>query len=431
MTARLAVALLPLLLLATTAAGPRVLPALVAAPNTEGVAITLGAGGAGMPDHPFFKSLGGSGRACATCHVPADGWSLVPSSVQRRFETTDGRDPLFRPHDAAVSPRADVSTLPARRRAYALLLGRGLIRVGRPIPEGADFELAAVDDPYGFASATELSLFRRPLPATNLKFLSTVMWDGRESHDGRAILNDLLAQAGGAASTHAQGVALDAEQRREIVNFELALLTAQVHDRRVGALDAERAAGGPRALADQRFEFAINSALDQTGKPPTPRVFTLFDAWAEAPDESRRAIARGQALFNERVLGPRGVTCSGCHNAPNAGSNSVGEFFDSGLSGERFRPAELPLYTLRCLRGPLARRTLRTTDPGWALVTGRCMDVGKFKVPTLRGLAGRPPYFHNGSAATLDDVVDSYDQRLQIGLSPAEKHDLVAFLRSL
>src|SRR3989442_14474937 len=88
-------------------------------------------------------------------------------------------------------------------------------------------------------------------------------------------------------------------------------------------------------------------------------------------------------------------------------------------------------HTLRCVTGPMTGRTLRTTDPGWGLVTGRCMDVGKFKVPTLRGLAGRAPYFHNGGAATLDDVVDSYDRRLQIGLSPAERSDLVAFLRGL
>jgi len=76
-------------------------------------------------------------------------------------------------------------------------------------------------------------------------------------------------------------------------------------------------------------------------------------------------------------------------------------------------------------------QTLRTTDPGWGLVTGRCADVGKFKVPTLRGLAGRPPYFHDGSAATLEDVVDSYDRRFAIGLSPAERGHLVAFLRAL
>ena len=79
----------------------------------------------------------------------------------------------------------------------------------------------------------------------------------------------------------------------------------------------------------------------------------------------------------------------------------------------------------------MAGRTLQTTDPGWALVTGRCVDVGRFKVPTLRGLAGRAPYFHNGSAATLDDVVESYDRRFEIGLSADEMRDLAAFLRAL
>ena len=52
------------------------------------------------------------------------------------------------------------------------------------VPANAEFELVAVDDPYNFASAAELSLFRRPLPTTNLKFLSTVMWDGRETRAG-------------------------------------------------------------------------------------------------------------------------------------------------------------------------------------------------------------------------------------------------------
>jgi len=265
----------------------------VAAPNTDGVAITLSAGGGVTAEHPFFRALGSTGRACATCHVPAE--------VQRRFETTAGLDPLFRPHDAAVSPRADVSTRDARRRAYALLLTRGLIRVGLPVPAEAEFEVAAVDDPYGFASATELSLFRRPLPATNLKFVTSVMWDGRESHGRRGVVADLLAQAAGAASTHGQGVALDDEQRRVIVDFERALLTAQSHDCRVGALHDGRATGGPLGLAGQPFQFAINSVLDQTGRPPTRRVFTLFDASSESPDETRRAIARPDAVQRARA----------------------------------------------------------------------------------------------------------------------------------
>jgi cytochrome c peroxidase len=58
-------------------------------------------------------------------------------------------------------------------------------------------------------------------------------------------------------------------------------------------------------------------------------------------------------------------------------------------------------------------------------------DVNKFKGPILRGLASRAPYFHNGSAATLREVVEFYDTRFSIGLTPQEKADLVAFLRSL
>jgi cytochrome c peroxidase len=49
----------------------------------------------------------------------------------------------------------------------------------------------------------------------------------------------------------------------------------------------------------------------------------------------------------------------------------------------------------------------------------------------LRGLAARPPYFHDGSAATLADVVRFYDTRFQARFTEQEKADLVAFLRAL
>lgn len=101
------------------------------------------------------------------------------------------------------------------------------------------------------------------------------------------------------------------------------------------------------------------------------------------------------------------------------------------MSAAERRTPDLPLYTFRCISGALAGQTRVTTDPGLGLITGRCQDIGKFKVPTLRGLAARPPYFHNGSAATLDDVVTFYDQQFGIGLTPAERSDLVAFLRAL
>ena len=71
------------------------------------------------------------------------------------------------------------------------------------------------------------------------------------------------------------------------------------------------------------------------------------------------------------------------------------------------------------------------TDPGRALITGKWKDVGRFKGPILRGLSGRAPYFHNGAAATLADVVKFYEARFEVGLSDQQKADLVAFLRAL
>ena len=88
----------------------------------------------------------------------------------------------------------------------------------------------------------------------------------------------------------------------------------------------------------------------------------------------------------------------------------------------------MPLYTLR---NKTTGQTIQTTDPGRALVTGKWIDIGKFKGPILRGLAGRAPYFHNGSAATFGAVVDSYDARFGIHFSAQERADLIAFLGAL
>jgi cytochrome c peroxidase len=49
----------------------------------------------------------------------------------------------------------------------------------------------------------------------------------------------------------------------------------------------------------------------------------------------------------------------------------------------------------------------------------------------VRRLASRAPYFHNGLARTLDDVVALYDVRFRVGLTAQEKSELVAFLRAL
>lgn len=93
------------------------------------------------------------------------------------------------------------------------------------------------------------------------------------------------------------------------------------------------------------------------------------------------------------------------------------------------RTPDLPLYTFQNRSNPLD--TIQLTDAGQGNVTGLWTDLGKFKTPTLRGLAARAPYFHNGIAATIDDVVRFYQARLGFVFTDAQRADLVAFLSAL
>ena len=155
-------------------------------PDDSGTFSTFSTTGSVDLHNPFFQSLGTNGRTCQTCHQPKVGWTITPDSIQDVFESTRGRDPLFHSNDGTNSPEADQSTVRARRRASSMLLTKGLIRVGLPIPANAEFVLTNVDDPYHHANVNDLSLFRRPLPSANLGFLSTGMWDGRENKAGRS-----------------------------------------------------------------------------------------------------------------------------------------------------------------------------------------------------------------------------------------------------
>jgi hypothetical protein len=119
------------------------------------------------------------------------------------------------------------------------------------------------------------------------------------------------------------------------------------------------------------------------------------------------------------------------HDLPryaNAGDHSVKAPLNIGLTDASRRTADMPLYTRRRIS---TGETMQTTDPGRAMVTGKWADIGKFKGPILRGLAARAPYFHNGFAATLDEVLDFYESRFNIGLTARARSDLIAFLRAL
>jgi cytochrome c peroxidase len=88
----------------------------------------------------------------------------------------------------------------------------------------------------------------------------------------------------------------------------------------------------------------------------------------------------------------------------------------------------LPLYTFR---NKATGETRQLTDAGRGNITGLWNDLGRFKTPTLRALAARAPYFHNGIAATLSDVVRHYEVHLGFKFTDEERADLVAFLNAL
>jgi cytochrome c peroxidase len=430
-------------------------------PNPAGILRTITLDGAAIDmKGPFFQSLGTNGRSCVSCHVASTGWTISPAEVQERFKKTNGLDPIFRTNDGSNSPGANVATVANRKAAYSMLLSRGVIRVGLPMPANAEFELAAVDDPYMFASAAELSLFRRPMPTTNLRFLTAVMWDGRESfgpmgtlpilHDATpednaaALVSDLLHQANEATTGHAAGAPLSDAQRAAIVEFELNLASAQHSGRFAGLLHTRGALGGPANLAAEPFFVTINDVLggDVLSGLFDPLSMTLFDEWAWSNNPEQASIARGAALFganrinitdvaglNDDLNAPVIVgSCTSCHDSPNVGNHSVALPIDIGLTDASRRTSDMPLYTLR---NRATGATRQTTDPGRALLTGRWKDIGKFKGPVLRGLASRAPYFHDGSAADFDAVIDFYDTRFDIGFTDQEKADLAAFLSAL
>jgi cytochrome c peroxidase len=415
--------------------------------DPSGFSLTLSTSGDVDFTNPFFQPLGTNGRTCATCHEPADGWSVSASHVRSRFSRSRGEDPIFRLIDGANCPTADISTRETREEAYSLLLQKGLIRIQRAVSPASQFTITAIDDPYQCSTPTSVSVHRRPLPATNLKFLTTPMWDARELRSLN-FTQDLLVQARDAVLDHMQPtVAPDFATLQQIVNFELATFTAQDFDKRAQSLTADGADGGPEELSKQNFFLGINDGLNSTPISPFDNnAFKLFANWETIPndgdphrslEEARKAIARGENIFNTREFEFTGVPgfnpgrrgfCSSCHNTPNVGSSSLPALINIGIADASRRTPDLPLFTLQ---DKTTGAIVQTTDPGGAITTGLTSFIGSFKVPNLRGLPTRAPYFHDGSAATLEEVVDFYNVRFNIGLTSQEQSDLAAFLRAL
>jgi hypothetical protein len=449
--------------------------------------------------HPFFDAIGTNGRACVTCHQPADGMSLSVRTVRERWDATGGKDPLFAAVDGTNCPHLP----PADPRSHSLLLERGLIRVALPWPptrpDGTridpEFTIEVVRDPtgcnthgtYGLASANpSISVFRRPRPVANTKYTThqgfgvgafiakSGLPTATDPATGRPVSMNLMAdarvptlavQAADAARQHLQATSpLTASQIARIVDFENQVYVAQVTSAAAGSLVEP---GGPPAFGPRQLAAGDAGVL---GNNTTRYVFPMDGKWTRLPrtgsaaenarNAARESIARGHDVFMFRTFwirdsmhlntvglgNPTKRTCATCHGMHMTGMDTANGWMDIGTTNlpwatevplnpwTEAKP-QMPLFRVTCKPDvkphPFLGRVIHTQDPGRALISGRCHDVGTIVMQQFRGLAARAPYFSNGSAATLRELVDFYDRRYNIGYSEQEKQDLVTFLGAL
>lgn len=366
--------------------GPATIPDMRPYADPTGAVATHSVSGPIDTRGSFFQSLGTNGRTCASCHELDQAMSISPPKIQASFARTNGRDPLFASVDGANCPGVRTGD----RGGHSLMLQHGLVRVAMVLPANPQFTISVVHDPYGCALITDagtgqmtVSVYRRPLPSTNLGFLSAVMFDGRETvvplTSGASfasnLLQDLTHQAHDAIMGHFQAATEPTDQQlADIVTFELGLSTAQVWDQDAGMLNERGAAGGPLALSKQEYYPGINDVLgaDPTGAAFNSSSMASFVAWAK-PDstddtldagdpgvpmgrhnsyhtraQARADIAAGEKLFNTApmtIVDVRGLndstalnrptsfqgTCTTCHDTPNVGDHSLPLPLDIGV----------------------------------------------------------------------------------------------------
>jgi hypothetical protein len=478
----------------------RPLPAYVEYANTWGRLGVLNANGPITTDgHPFFEALGPNGRACVSCHQPADGMSLSLESINSRWTATNGADPIFATVDGMNCPN-----LPARDPAsHSLLLGRGLFRISLPWPPvdaagkaiEPEFTIEVVRDPTGCNTGPvygidgkkrEVSVYRRPRPAANLRYVAssgfgvspfigkTGMLAAIDPDTGRPVNMNMMADAREATlKTQAMSAArghleltqgLSEEDLKRIRDFELQLYAAQAFSNEGGALGEP---DGPSGLGTAAMAEGRDGVL---GNNTSNYVIPMEDKWANLPESRdaaeasrnafRKSVQRGHDVFFFRTFWIRDAmhintvglgnpikrTCSTCHGMHMTGMDTANGWMDVGSTNHPWaleppespwarKLPEMPLFKVTCRKDlpphPFLGREIYTQDPGRALISGKCEDVGAIVIQQLRGLAARAPYFSNGSAATLRELVDFYDRRFNIRFTEQERIDLVNFLSVL
>jgi cytochrome c peroxidase len=355
-----------------------------------------------------LRGLGGNGRSCADCHVATDAFQLSPAEVEARFQRLQSRqehhpesdDPLFRPIDAD-----DFRTNGEAASDFSNLRQNGLVRITFTLPSN----IKLVDPATNAPSAETVADVWRSVPSVHDVALTGPdginPWPRGPNPSGGYQLDARVAtlqeQALGALTNHAQvQVAPSQRMLDDLSSFQRVLFS---NDR-------------VRMLADALRE----------GTQPLPATDPPLDALEQ----------QGKAVF-ERA-------CAQCHGGPGNSTSQppVIRFHDIAtqcprpvdvVSPPRFAFAACPprlarnarTYEITMANGAKIRRV--SSDPGRAFQTGFVGgpapqdDWNKFDVPGLHGIGKTAPYFHNNSAATLEDVVDHYIEffkRVQVNAAP-------------
>ncbi len=259
---------------------------------------------------------------------------------------------------------------------------------------------------------------RSSMTLGNVAYAATLQWaePGLRSLEAQAtgpLLNEHPVEMGlkGREAEALRGLEADASYRRDF---------ARAFPGEGAPINLDNLA---RALASfERTLISGRSAFDRR----------VFDDDGAAMSESAR---RGMALFFSERIG-----CAQCHS----GINFSGPVRHAGAEQAQ------PVFANTALYNADGNGRYPESAAGLAASTGRETDHGRFRVPSLRNVAVTAPYMHDGSLATLDDVIDHYaaggrqaplgpaapnryrDARLApFQITTMERADLVAFLRSL
>ena len=161
------------------------------------------------------------------------------------------------------------------------------------------------------------------------------------------------------------------------------------------------------------------------------RIRSLADASDPIPVEpesttpvSSPAGLRGKASFD--------LHCRRCHDGElldRPADPTEPRFANAFVSDAN--PLNLPIYRLGFRQPDGVVIETVSPDPGRAAITGSLDDLNRFDTPSLRGVKHTAPYFHDNSAATLQDVIEHYNLHFQFQIPPHERDDLIAFLETL